>query len=578
MTKIPKLKILFLFSIFYFLFSAALVEAATLYFSPSSGSFGIGQTFSAAVYVSSEDQTMNAASGVISFPKDKLEITSLSQSGSIFSLWVQEPVFSKSAGTVQFEGIVLNPGFTGSAGKIISVNFKVKSGGLASLRFSSGSVLANDGRGTNILADLGTANFNLATGGITPMTPETTTPSSSLGAPAPPHVSSSTHPDQNKWYSETKAKFNWDLPSDVTAVRVLIDKNSHSIPGVNYAPPISSKEIADLDDGIWYFHIQFRNSYGWGAISHFRVQIDTKSPEPFSIKIIDGKETENPRPTIVFNTVDTGSGIDYYKVKIGDSDFLDISQEEVKSNPYTLHPQMPGKHTILVQAFDKAHNHTVAVEEFVVKAIESPKITDYPQKLYSGEPLIVKGTTYPNVQITLWLQREDDKAESQSIKSDENGNFALVYKENLKDGIYKMWAEAVNEQGAVSYPSEKLTFIVALPSVLKFGKIAINYLTILITLLILIAVLGGIIFYVFYRISLWRKKLRKQTKEAEGALEKAFWALRQEVKEQIEKFDKKPGLSKSEKEISDKLQKALNIAEKFIGKEIKDVKRELDKR
>ena len=570
--------ILIILASFFLTVSAA--QAASLYFSPSSGSFGIGQTFSAGVYVSSEDQTMNAASGVISFPKDKLEITSLSQSGSIFSLWVQEPSFSNSAGVVNFEGIVLNPGFKGSGGKIINLNFKARSVGNAPLVFNSGSILANDGKGTNILSNLGNASFNLisATSTPAPSVPEATTPSAISGAPAAPEIFSTTHPDQNKWYSETKAKFTWDLPSDVTAVRVLIDKNSHSIPSVNYAPPINSKEVADLDDGIWYFHIQFRNSYGWGAISHFRVQIDTKPPEPFSIKIIDGKETENPRPTIVFNTVDTGSGIDYYKVKIGDGDFLDVPEEKVKSNPYTLHPQMPGKHTILVQAFDKAFNHTVAVEEFVVKAIEAPKITDYPQKLYSGEPLIIKGTTYPNAQVTIWLQREDDKSESQTVKSDENGNFTLIYKEKLKDGIYKMWAEAVNEQGAVSYPSEKFTFIVALPSVLKFGKIAINYLTILITLLILIAVLGGIIFYIFYRISLWRKKLRRQTKEAEESLEKAFWALRQEVKEQIEKFDKKPGLSKSEKEISDKLQKALNIAEKFIGKEIKDVKRELEKR
>src|SRR3989344_8514414 len=90
-------------------------QAATLYFSSSSGTQAVGTTFSVGVYVSSADQAMNAASGVISFPADKLAVESLSKSGSIFSLWVQEPSFSNSAGAVNFEGIVLNPGFTGAS-------------------------------------------------------------------------------------------------------------------------------------------------------------------------------------------------------------------------------------------------------------------------------------------------------------------------------------------------------------------------------------------------------------------------------------------------------------------------------
>jgi len=59
----------------------ATVQAATLYFSPSSGSHAVGDTFSVNVYVSSADQAMNAASGIITFPQDKLEVTSLSKTG-----------------------------------------------------------------------------------------------------------------------------------------------------------------------------------------------------------------------------------------------------------------------------------------------------------------------------------------------------------------------------------------------------------------------------------------------------------------------------------------------------------------
>ncbi len=214
-----KKKIIFyliLFSAFCFLLSVSSANAASLYFSPSSGSYAVGDSFSVSVYVSSTDQAINAASGAILFPQDKLEISSLSKSGSIFSLWVQEPSFSNSAGTVNFEGIVLNPGFTGANGKIITLNFKVKTAGAGLLNFSSGSVLTNDGKGTNILTSLGNAQFNL--GGAAPTVPEATTPSAVSGAPSAPQIFSPTHPDPNKWYTVKDAKFTWEVPPGTTTV------------------------------------------------------------------------------------------------------------------------------------------------------------------------------------------------------------------------------------------------------------------------------------------------------------------------------------------------------------------------
>src|SRR3990167_7541668 len=118
---------------FFFLFGLAPLstDAATLSFSPTAESYAVGSTFSVGVSVGSVDQAINAVSGVISFPWDKLEMVSLSKTGSIFSLWVQEPSFSNSVGTVSFEGIVLNPGFTGASGKILSMTFRAKIAGTA---------------------------------------------------------------------------------------------------------------------------------------------------------------------------------------------------------------------------------------------------------------------------------------------------------------------------------------------------------------------------------------------------------------------------------------------------------------
>jgi len=152
--------------------SMSIAAGSTMSFSPSAGSYEVGSIFSVGIFLSSVDQATNAVSGTVTFPEDKLEVVSLSKSGSIISLWVLEPSFSNNAGTVDFEAIVLNPGFTGSAGRIITINFRVRSSGDANVGFSAGVALANDGVGTSILESLGNANFSLAEavepGAITP--------------------------------------------------------------------------------------------------------------------------------------------------------------------------------------------------------------------------------------------------------------------------------------------------------------------------------------------------------------------------------------------------------------------------
>ena len=543
-------------------------EAATLYFSPSSGSHAVGTTFSVSIYVSSADQAMNAASGVISFPQDKLEATSLSKTGSIFTLWVQEPSFSNSAGTINFEGIVLNPGFTGAAGKIITINFRAKAAGSALVNFSSGSVLANDGKGTNILTSLGNAQFSL--GYVGPTVPEATTPSAVSGAPSAPQISSPTHPDPNKWYAKKDAKFTWSLPSDVTSVRLLVGKIPAAIPTVVYTPAINEKEVTNLDDGIWYFHVQLRNASGWGEISHFRFQIDTQPPEPFEIKFVDGKETTHPQPTLAFETTDEMSRIDYYEVKIDQEPPIKIKETE-----YKMPVQILGEHTVIVKAVDKAGNYTLAMTEINVLPIEAPIITDYPRELLPGSILSIKGTALPEVTIRVYIQKDEKEIKTGETKSDKEGRWTYIEVEPVEKGIYEVWAEAIDSSGAKNRSLEKVTILVSPPAFIRIGKLAIDYLMTIITLLVLILILVLGVIWSWQKIKERRKKMRKEISEAEKALYQAFKALKQETEEQVAKLDGKSGLNEREKKICGDLKEALKISEKFIGKEIKDIEKEL---
>jgi hypothetical protein len=134
-------------------------NAGTIYISPSSGSYTVGSIVTVRIMTSSPAQAINAVSGTLKFPADKMQIVALSKASTIMSLWVQEPSYSNGAGSADFAGVVLNPGFTGSAGQVLTVSFKVTNTGTAKLSFSSGSLLANDGNGTEVLSGLSGAEY-----------------------------------------------------------------------------------------------------------------------------------------------------------------------------------------------------------------------------------------------------------------------------------------------------------------------------------------------------------------------------------------------------------------------------------
>jgi hypothetical protein len=144
---------------------AGSASAAFFYFSPAQGNFYQNENFTAGIFVNA-DVPINAAEGQMTFPTEFLEVISLDYSqtsGSAVNLWVQNPSFSNAgeSGNVSFAGVILNPGFTGPAGKILDVVFRVKKAGSVDLGFTDFAILANDGLGTNVSAPGQNAQFTL---------------------------------------------------------------------------------------------------------------------------------------------------------------------------------------------------------------------------------------------------------------------------------------------------------------------------------------------------------------------------------------------------------------------------------
>jgi hypothetical protein len=150
-------------------------DAATLYLSPSSGSYVNGKAFTVNVYVSSPSESMNAVSANIGVDTSKFSIVSASSVGSVVNFWVQQPAVSGSS--ISFEGVVLNPGYQGSGAKVASFVLLPKATGSGSVSFSSASVLANDGQGTNILDSSTGATYSIQEAVVeTPRPAPTVTP------------------------------------------------------------------------------------------------------------------------------------------------------------------------------------------------------------------------------------------------------------------------------------------------------------------------------------------------------------------------------------------------------------------
>lgn len=357
------------------LFSAVPAGAAGATFSinPGSGEFRVGDTVTASIMVHSGGNSINAAEATINFPTDLLRVVSISKANSIFGLWPEEPSFNNSQGVISFVGGTTTPTIV-SSGRVISIKFTIKSAGNATVNFSGSRILLADGKGTNIFSGAQGAAWKLTSRPVPAKTPVPAVPPIA-GTPSAPKVTSSTHPDSDKWYNNDNPRFNWTLPPEITGVNILGDKNPNTDPGTQSDGLFDSYEYFDVDDGVWFFHIRLHNSVGWGDVGHFRFQIDTKPPEPFTIKFAKEVINESSHPKISFSTEDKLSGIDRYEVRIDDGPWLKATNLK-ESDFYVLPKQRVGEHRITVRAFDKASNSTDATAVFMVVSAP-PKFLGY---------------------------------------------------------------------------------------------------------------------------------------------------------------------------------------------------------
>jgi hypothetical protein len=94
--------------------------------------------------------------------------------------------------------------------------------------------------------------------------------------PAAPEISSTTHPDQNKWYGKDNVTLSWTKTG--TLFSYVLDKSPTTIPDTNPEGAMTTVSFNKIGGGIWYFHVRAGGDTGWGPASHFRMKIDITPP------------------------------------------------------------------------------------------------------------------------------------------------------------------------------------------------------------------------------------------------------------------------------------------------------------
>lgn len=551
--------------------TATVAEAASLGLSPNTGVYTANGIFTVNVTVSTDGKSINAAEGTLSFNPKELSVVSVNRSGSIFNLWVAEPAFSNGAGTITFSGGSPS-GYSGRSGTIMSVTFRAAGAGTARVNFKNGSVLANDGRGTNILTAMNGGSYTIQAQAASPE-PERIEYVAPANTPAAPQITSTTHPDQSAWYAVNTAELTWNLPAGVTAVRTLLDQSPTTIPTKVYDEPIRSISLEELPEGVSYFHLQFRNDEGWGRVTHYRLAVDTERPESISITPAPESDPADPEQVLVVKVDDATSEVRRYQVKVNAAEPFTI-QDDTASGTVTLPPLDPGYHTVFIEAFDQAGNSIIGTHSFTILAFDRPVFTEYPTEINEEVIPVIKGQTRPFAEVEVLLQRVGSEPTSYGVSADESGVFIFIPEGTFRTGVYEIIAQATDRFGAKSELSDPIRIAVQQPGYLRIGSFIVSILSVIVPLIMLLVFLVLGVWYLVLYARRFKRKVRVESVEALDMLRQEFTDLQLVLRRQeqvMAESRRTKKLTKAEVELVESLGMALKSSQQKVEKEIRDI-------
>lgn len=443
---------------------------ATLFFSPVTGVFNTGDPVVVRVMVSSESAPINAVEGLFRYDPKEVEIVSFDRSASFLSSWTQEPTVDPEKGEVVFAGAMSGTSsFSGVRGEVFALTLKGLRSEETRLDFGSGSasaLRAADGTGGNLLSALSSGVYifvprDVRNDEVSTIPP---TPDLPLGevlgvATGTPIISSDTHPDQDAWYGRSSATIKWEMPEDVSGVRLLLDRRSTGSGLVYYPAPRSTREIEDIPDGTWYVHLTRERESGESDLSHYRLQIDTEPPQDVMVSEVPREDPTDPSPLFAVTATDTLSGVSRYEFAFDNGE--PVSWEDDGTGVFRASALAPGAHTLVVAALDRAGNKATAQVSFTVEAIPAPVLQlENTARFREGDPLRVSVSSLASSTVYFSVAKEGSSPASEQLVLSDSGEGVFQSALVLGPGRYVVSAVVRKENGAESLRSQELEVLV----------------------------------------------------------------------------------------------------------------------
>jgi len=142
---------------FLLLPSLAYAAGGTLYLSPATGSYSIGQGFDVQVLANTDTQPVNAIEGELAYNPLYFSVERISTDHSVLTSWATPPSYDGAEGLIKFSGWA-DTNYNGQSGLLITVHLVPLRAGQSSLDFNSGAMLSG---ATNIITTMKSAAFAL---------------------------------------------------------------------------------------------------------------------------------------------------------------------------------------------------------------------------------------------------------------------------------------------------------------------------------------------------------------------------------------------------------------------------------
>jgi hypothetical protein len=332
---------------------------------------------------------------------------------------------------------------------------------------------------------------------------------------------------------------------------------------------VSSVNLQSVPEGKNFFILQFQYGGEWGDMIRFPLNVDLSPPSAIVIREKE-RTSATDKNAFVVEATDDLSGVARFEMSVDGGEAVPWDGQ----GSFTPEVPGPGEHVLTVKAFDKVGNQTSKDQLFLVRSLDAPVLTYVPERVLTGDSVIVRGTTYPNASVNAFTSFNDGEAKEETVTSDGSGAFEAQVTGGARAGTYTVWFQVTDASGAMSPLSIKRSFTVSQPYIMLWGGAAVTYLSVIVPLFALIILLGLVLWLGYSFLRGYRKRVRRETTEAYEVVNEEFTLLRDDLRRQIgmlEKANQSRELTREEMKIFKELSRRLDYIERHIEQEIEDI-------